>query len=355
PPPPPYSLILSSKSTFLVISTLLLTLFGQAQSDPKPFITTWQTTTASETITIPTVSGETYNYSVKWGDGSEITTHTNATPPSHTYVTADTYTITISGTFPRIRFGETDTFGNVTRSTAADQIRSIEQWGDIVWASMKSAFAGCRNLAFNADDVPDFSNVTNMKDMFVRSSFNGDISKWNVSSVTSMNSMFWGSDFNQDLSKWDISSVTNITNMFNNNTSMSSENYDKLLIGWSTLDEAAGENRIPSNVPFSAPDKYSCRGKAGRDALTGATHSWTITGDELIPIRTDAAALPTVTAQCEVTKAELNAPPLRAAARWDQVRRSRLRMMSATSPLPKALSLHGPTPIIAKALYKHRP
>ncbi|MBC6411380.1 MAG: DUF285 domain-containing protein, partial [Ekhidna sp.] len=242
------------------------------------------------------MSGETYNYSVKWGDGSEITTHTNATPPSHTYVTADTYTITISGTFPRIRFGETDIFGNVTRSTAADQIRSIEQWGDIVWASMKSAFAGCRNLAFNADDVPDFSNVTNMKDMFVRSSFNGDISKWdvstvtnmsimffrssfnqdlskwdvskvtnmggmfnrssfngdiskwNVSSVTSMNSMFWGSDFNQDLSKWDISSVTNMTFMFLNNSAMSSENYDKLLIGWSTLNTAARETKIPSGI-----------------------------------------------------------------------------------------------------------
>ncbi|MBC6426289.1 MAG: DUF285 domain-containing protein, partial [Ekhidna sp.] len=196
---------------------------------------------------------------------------------------------------------------------------------------MKSAFAGCHNLAFNATDVPDLSNVTDMKDMFVnadftgdlsewdvssvtnmnimfyQSSFNGDLSKWDVSSVTNAGGMFNQSSFNQDISKWDISSVTNMNSMFLDNSSMSSENYDKLLIGWSTLDESADESQIPPNIIFNAPDKYSCRGKAGRDALT-STHSWTISDDELISIRTDAAALSAVTAPCEVTKAELNAP-----------------------------------------------
>ncbi|MBC6427462.1 MAG: BspA family leucine-rich repeat surface protein [Ekhidna sp.] len=153
--------------------------------------------------------------------------------------------------------------------------------------------------AFNQDISNwNVSKVTNMQNMFASSSFNQDISNWDVSNVTNMQNMFASSPFNQDLSNWDISNVTNIFFMFWNNSSMSSENYDKLLIGWSTLDTDAGETKIPKNIFFGAPDKYSCRGKAGRDALTGATHSWTITGDELISIRTEAAALSEVTSQC---------------------------------------------------------
>ena len=38
-------------------------------------------------------------------------------------------------------------------------------------------------------------------------SFNGDLSQWNVSSVTEMDSMFYGTtSFNGDLSQWDVSS-----------------------------------------------------------------------------------------------------------------------------------------------------
>ncbi|MBC6400913.1 MAG: DUF285 domain-containing protein, partial [Ekhidna sp.] len=197
---------------------------------------------------------------------------------------------------------------------------------------MKAAFAGCNNLTiaeeaglpnlsnvtdmsfmfFNSDfngdlSTWDVSKVTNMFAMFNGSSFNGDISKWNTSSVKNMFVMFAQSDFNGDLSEWDISNVKTMENMFWNNSAMSSENYDKLLIGWSTLDTDAGETKIPKNIFFGAPDKYSCRGKAGRDALTD-THSWTIIDDELVPIRTEAAALSEVTAQCEVTANDLTAP-----------------------------------------------
>ena len=46
-------------------------------------------------------------------------------------------------------------------------------------------------------------------------SFNGDISKWDVSSVSSMPGMFWGAtSFNCDISKWDVSRVTNMDHMF---------------------------------------------------------------------------------------------------------------------------------------------
>ena len=46
-------------------------------------------------------------------------------------------------------------------------------------------------------------------------SFNGDLSKWDVSSVTTMYGMFWGAaSFNCDISKWDVSRVTKMDYMF---------------------------------------------------------------------------------------------------------------------------------------------
>ncbi|MBC6400281.1 MAG: BspA family leucine-rich repeat surface protein, partial [Ekhidna sp.] len=107
---------------------------------------------------------------------------------------------------------------------------------------MNGAFPLCSNLTIVEEaGIPNLSNVTNMGSMFNSSSFNGNLNEWNTSSVTNMADMFRSSSFNGDISKWDISSVTNMSRMFFDNTSMSSENYDKLLIGWSTLNTAARE------------------------------------------------------------------------------------------------------------------
>ncbi|MBC6426924.1 MAG: BspA family leucine-rich repeat surface protein [Ekhidna sp.] len=184
----------------------------------------------------------------------------------------------------------------------------LSNWNTSSVTNMSSMFQGAST--FNGDlSKWDVSKVTDMNFMFANSSFNGDISNWDVRNVTDMRFMFFeAAAFNQDLIKWDISSVTTMRSMFQEASSMSSENYDALLIGWSTLDREAGETQIPSGIRFFAPAKYSCRGKAGRDALTSDPHSWTIAGDELIPIRTDAAALQAVKAQCEVTANDLTAP-----------------------------------------------
>ena len=46
-------------------------------------------------------------------------------------------------------------------------------------------------------------------------SFNGDLSSWDVSSVTNMESMFQdATSFNGDISSWDVSNVTNMSGMF---------------------------------------------------------------------------------------------------------------------------------------------
>jgi surface protein len=51
------------------------------------------------------------------------------------------------------------------------------------------------------------STITDMSQLFLnKTTFNSDISNWDVSNVTNMNSMFRGTaSFNQSLNSWDVS------------------------------------------------------------------------------------------------------------------------------------------------------
>ncbi len=170
------------------------------------FITTWQTTTANESITIPTnpaVSG--YNYTVDWGDGTTSTAQTG--DATHTYTTAGTYTVSITGEFPAIFFNN---FGS------KEKITSIEQWGTGNWTTMTRAFYGCTNLQGNYTDSPNLTAVTDISLMFTEANnFNGNVSNWNVSNITDMSYMFNGaSSFNGDVSNWNVENVTDMSWMF---------------------------------------------------------------------------------------------------------------------------------------------
>jgi len=213
------------RKTCTALSIVLSILFwafltcGSAFADPGdvPFITTWKTdnrgVSDDNQITIPTY-GDGYNYNVDWGDG---TTDTGLTGNhTHTYASAGTYTVEITGDFPQIRFiGGTD----------KEKILSIEQWGNISWRTMKYAFFSCYNLQGNASDAPDLSQVTDMGNMFsLAYVFNQDISSWDVSHVTNMISMFSSArSFNQDISSWDVSHVTNMTYMFSSAVSFNQD------------------------------------------------------------------------------------------------------------------------------------
>ncbi|MDE1205559.1 BspA family leucine-rich repeat surface protein [Tenacibaculum larymnensis] len=197
------------------------------------FITSWKTTTANESITIP-IFGHVYNYDIDWGDGTVETGVT--TSATHTYTDAGTYDVKISGEFSRIYF-----YGSTVENKG--KIQSIKQWGNIEWRTMERAFYGCINLDIEAIDTPnlnqvntfyrmfmncsslvgnvsmdswDFSTVTNMYEMFRGcSNFNGPIGSWNVSGIISMKYMFYGcSSFNQPLGNWDVSNVTDMSGMF---------------------------------------------------------------------------------------------------------------------------------------------
>ena len=180
----------------------------------SPFITTWQTTTAGESITIP-VGSVLDTYTVSWGDGNTSVDITG--DQTHMYDDAGTYTVSISGDFTRIALS-----GD---STNAQKMQSIEQWGDIRWNSMSRAFYGASNMIYNATDAPNLSGVTDMSGMFRGAfSFNGDISDWNVSSVTNMSDMFDGATaFDQPLDSWNVSSVTKMNSMFSGATSFNGD------------------------------------------------------------------------------------------------------------------------------------
>ena len=84
--------------------------------------------------------------------------------------------------------------------------------------------------SFNGDlSSWDVSSVTNMNNMFRNAtSFNGDIASWNVSNVANMYHMFYdASSFDGDLSSWDVSSVTDMASMFQNAISFNGD-----LSGW---------------------------------------------------------------------------------------------------------------------------
>ncbi|MGB2245035.1 MAG: BspA family leucine-rich repeat surface protein [Flavobacteriaceae bacterium] len=78
---------------------------------------------------------------------------------------------------------------------------------------MEGMFGG--SSSFNQDlSSWDVSNVTNMSNMLSGTNFlNGgqSLNSWNTSNVTNMSLMFKGSPFNQDISAWDVSNVTSFT------------------------------------------------------------------------------------------------------------------------------------------------
>ncbi|MBM7557062.1 BspA family leucine-rich repeat surface protein [Halanaerobacter jeridensis] len=156
-------------------------------------------------ITLPKF-GDPLDVTIDWGDGqtdSYTTGDTTVTYITHEYDAEGTYQVTISGNLDA--FGPPGGDSKLTR---------VIDFGSLGLTSLSRAFEGANNLTEVPATVP--STVTDMEGMFREaSSFNGDISGWDVSNVTDMEGMFRGaSSFNRDLSGWDVSSVKDMANMF---------------------------------------------------------------------------------------------------------------------------------------------
>ena len=150
----------------------------------------------------------------------------------------------------------------------------IDTWSTTNVLNMVSMFSNCP--LFNQPIVSwDTSNVISMSNMFsAASSFNQNIGSWDVSSVSSMSNMFSNATvFEQDLSGWNISNVTNMIDMFAN-VSLSTANYNSLLLGWASL-------TVQPNVQFNGGNSFYSAfpnpAASAHSTLTSGPNNWIIT------------------------------------------------------------------------------
>ncbi|MEQ9513405.1 MAG: BspA family leucine-rich repeat surface protein, partial [Balneola sp.] len=305
------------------------------------FITTWRTTTPSESITLYTDGGVTisdFDAIIDWGDGTVEQITGDDPDPSHNYAVAGEYEVRISGTFPHLDLSDNAdlvTYGN-TPALAANSAKliAVNQWGTIAWESMANMFYQTPNLVtYSASDVPDISQATSMESMFAFTGLTtSDLSGWDVSTITDFSSMFSNAvSFDGDMSGWVFSSEdytqangVNFLGMFNLATSFTGtglanwdvSNADSMTVmfadasvfnqdlsSWdvsnvtdmflfaegaaiSTANYSAMLNSwsaldVQDGVEFSVnPTTYDITGLEGRNALVN-TKGWIITDDGL--------------------------------------------------------------------------
>lgn len=288
-------------------------------------------TSASNQFLIKTISGG-YNYDVDWGDNNTDTGVMGDI--THTYASAGTYAVKISGLFPRLySFGATD----------VNKILDVLNWGNIAWGnSLEWMLFNADSLTtLSATDTPDFSSTTILTSLFRASNnfagggnienwdvsniqgfasffegtqFNDDISGWDVSSATGTGRMFYSNpQFNQDISGWSVQNVTNMNTMFFQanqfnqnlgiweiaslisavsifgNSGMSTANYTDTIVGWANY---VFTNGAPFNVNMSSQTgrTFDTSRSGGANFATSGdaraylttTAGWTISGDTVI-------------------------------------------------------------------------
>ena len=182
-------------------------LFSGGATNPN-FLMTIDTTnagSASNTFILPAGNVGTYDAVIDWGDGSTSTiTAFNDADLTHVYSVGGTYQISISGSFPNIKF-----------NNVGDKLKaiSIDNWGNCGFTSLDSSFFGCSNLVINATDYLT-NNITSIYRAFsVCSSITTfpNFNKFNTSSVTSSRLCFQSTSSltSLDMSDMDFSSCSN--------------------------------------------------------------------------------------------------------------------------------------------------
>jgi surface protein len=196
-------------SAYAVSDAGLTDIIGAAPA-PAGFAFTAKTdntgVSTSTQFKLPLTTSTGLNIVVDWGDASTstITSHTDPAV-THTYASAGTYSISITGTLPGFQF-----------NNAGDKLKilNISSWG-VLDITTNSAFRGCTNLTCTATDAPTITTTDLSFTFFNCTNFNGNIGNWDTSGVNNMEGMFSSATaFNQDISTWDTSAVTNMFRMF---------------------------------------------------------------------------------------------------------------------------------------------
>ena len=119
----------------------------------KAFKTTWNVSVG--TLTIPSQTGY-YNCTVDWGDGTTPTRHTFG-DLKHLYATAGLCQISITGQYSGL---------GGRYSAASKNLVSIDDWGNVGFTSMKSAFYNCNLASLPSGSITGAENVTDFSSCF---------------------------------------------------------------------------------------------------------------------------------------------------------------------------------------------
>ena len=236
---------------------------------PKVFESVWKVSTDDSTLFFPGGSGDTCNYTIDWGDGATDSYTSCEEYHSHTYASAGTYNIKVTGTINKWSCQKfvnanldpsiCDTFcndaeddviyamcmelcGKTQRAICGNDLSmdgivdkfpvliGIESFGPVGLTSR--SFANANQLTYvSSKDIPNANTLTDMGHMFSGAVlFNSDIGNWDTSQTQTMSYMFYGaSSFNQSLSAWDTSNVTRMNNMFHYASAFNGD-----ISGWDT-------------------------------------------------------------------------------------------------------------------------
>ncbi|MDA9812060.1 BspA family leucine-rich repeat surface protein, partial [Flavobacteriaceae bacterium] len=136
------------------------------------------------------------------------------------------------------------------------------------------------NTSFNSDiSFWDMSNVTNTDRMFqAASSFNQDIGGWNTSKFYDVSGMFdSASNFNQNIGSWDTSNVANMAGMFNYASSFNQD-----LTGWCVPNITSEPGAFAANTSVLTNANKPIWGKEFTIALTRGSQTQTVTATTAI-------------------------------------------------------------------------
>ncbi len=235
------------KNFYLTILLSLLSLITMANGDERPMILKVNMGALSRfEITFDHYRMEdgsklTPSATIDWGDGNtdQVDENTYGYAPgqiSHQYQEEGEFTITITGTYPKL--------------TLDFQPFELVQWGTNPLYTIDGLFFK-NDIIYSATDSPNFSNITKIFGVFRYSNFSGDldlngwdmsgisainnlferaeiegtlkIDEWDVSNVTDMNQLFFGFKKPIDISDWDVSNVTNMADMFSGGLTVTSD------------------------------------------------------------------------------------------------------------------------------------
>lgn len=172
----------------------------------KITIDTTKAGSANDTFVLPTTGGG-FNAYVDWGEGGAeqniVGTPGNV---SHTYAAQGTYQIKIRGVMKNIYFHDT---GDKLK------VMSIDNWGNNNWTYVMQMFFGCQNMVANYIDIPNFSAITSVGNLFRNCYlFNGKVVGIDLANCYDFTAMFLHAhSFNQPVDNlvtstaWDIHAI----------------------------------------------------------------------------------------------------------------------------------------------------